>query len=66
MARYQSVRRLSPGDFASWDVASPTACVLGKTEADKDVLYITTAGGNVVPVNGQTEAAKILAIKVGA
>ncbi|KAF4501981.1 hypothetical protein FAGAP_1772 [Fusarium agapanthi] len=52
--------------FASWDVASATACALGVTKADKDMLYVTTAGGNVVPINGQTEAAKIVVVKVGA
>ncbi|KAF4956530.1 hypothetical protein FSARC_11532 [Fusarium sarcochroum] len=54
------------GGVASWDVASATACALGVTEADKDVLYITTAGANVVPISGETEAAKIVAIRVGA
>ncbi|KAF5572746.1 hypothetical protein FPANT_12850 [Fusarium pseudoanthophilum] len=54
------------GGFASWDVASATACAFGVTEADKDVLYVTTAGGNVVPINGQTEGAKIVGIRVGA
>ncbi|KAF5720110.1 hypothetical protein FMUND_4394 [Fusarium mundagurra] len=54
------------GGFASWDVASATACAVGVTEGDKDVLYVTTAGGNVVPINGQTEAAKIVGIRVGA
>ncbi|KAG5746298.1 hypothetical protein H9Q72_008253 [Fusarium xylarioides] len=53
------------GGFASWDVASATACALGVTEADKYVLYVTTAGGNVVPINGQTEGAKIVGIRVG-
>ncbi|KAF4435247.1 hypothetical protein FACUT_7351 [Fusarium acutatum] len=54
------------GEFASWDVASATACALGVTDADKDVLYVTTAGGNVVLINGQTEAAKVVSIRVGA
>ncbi|KAF5687187.1 hypothetical protein FDENT_5511 [Fusarium denticulatum] len=54
------------GGFGSRDVASATACTLGVTGADKDVLYVTTAGGNVVPINGQTEGAKIVAIRVGA
>ncbi|RBQ79302.1 hypothetical protein FVER14953_21268 [Fusarium verticillioides] len=53
------------GGFASWDVASATACALGVTEADKDVLYVTTAGGNVVPISGQTEGAKIVGNRVG-
>ncbi|KAG5792264.1 hypothetical protein H9Q69_008692 [Fusarium xylarioides] len=53
------------GGFASWDVASATACAVGVTEADKDVLYVTTAGGNVVPINGKTEGAKIVGIRVG-
>ncbi|KAF5691724.1 hypothetical protein FCIRC_302 [Fusarium circinatum] len=54
------------GGFASWDVASATACALGVTYADKNILYVTTAGGNVVPINGQTEGAKIVGIRVGA
>ncbi|KAF5539444.1 hypothetical protein FMEXI_8933 [Fusarium mexicanum] len=54
------------GGFASWDVASATACALGVTDADRNILYVTTAGGNVVPINGQTEGAKIVGIRVGA
>ncbi|KAF5971917.1 hypothetical protein FBULB1_8967 [Fusarium bulbicola] len=54
------------GGFVSWDVASATACALGVTDADKNILYVTTAGGNVVPINGQTEGAKIVGIRVGA
>lgn len=53
------------GGFASWDVAAPTACVFGVTESDRDVLYVVTAGANVVPIDGQTEAAKVLAIRMG-
>ncbi|KAH8895630.1 hypothetical protein GQ53DRAFT_853660 [Thozetella sp. PMI_491] len=53
------------GGWASWDVASATACALGRTEADKNVLYVTTAGANVMPINGQTEPAKVLALQVG-
>ncbi|KAF5586886.1 uncharacterized protein FSUBG_11985 [Fusarium subglutinans] len=54
------------GGFASWDVASATACALGVTDADQNILYVTTAGGNVVPINGQTEGAKVVGIRVGA
>ncbi|SCV50499.1 uncharacterized protein FFB14_11467 [Fusarium fujikuroi] len=54
------------GGFASWAVASATACALRVAEAEKDVLYVTTAGANVVPINGETEGAKVVSDRVGA
>ncbi|KAI7763197.1 hypothetical protein LZL87_012234 [Fusarium oxysporum] len=69
------VIRIPPNGGESIKIAGGV-CVLGcgigyglcsrVTEADKAVLYVTTAGANVVPINGQTEAAKIVSIRVGA
>ena len=50
------------GGFTSWEVASATACTFGRTEKDRHVLYVTTAGANVIPIEGKSEPAKIVAI----
>lgn len=52
------------GDAASMAVAGGTACALGRTEDDGNVLYVCTSGANAVPVNGQSEGAKIVAIQL--
>jgi hypothetical protein len=45
-------------------VAGATACLFGRTEKDKKVLYVTTSGGHGGPVNGTfTEPAKVVAIQ---
>ncbi|RFU75442.1 cytochrome p450 [Trichoderma arundinaceum] len=48
------------GGLASWEVAAATACTFGRSANDENVLYISTAGANVIPIDGQTEPAKIL------
>lgn len=40
------------GNVNSTDIAEPTAAQFGRTRADGDVLYVTTAGGLEAPVNG--------------
>ncbi|PVI01755.1 hypothetical protein DM02DRAFT_704385 [Periconia macrospinosa] len=52
------------GGLKEWDVAAATACVFGKGEADRGTLYVCTAGANVVPIEGKTEGAKVVAVEV--
>lgn len=52
------------GSLNSTDVAESTAAAFGRGPSDKDVLYVTTAGGSAVPVNGNIIIpGKLLAIK---
>ncbi|POR33738.1 Uncharacterized protein TPAR_06056 [Tolypocladium paradoxum] len=52
------------GSLNSTDVAEPTAATFGRGQFDKDVLYVTTAGGSAIPVNGHIIIpGKLLAIK---
>ncbi|KAI9664020.1 MAG: hypothetical protein M1821_007511 [Bathelium mastoideum] len=48
-------------------MAGPTAAAFGKTERDRDVLYVTTSGGDYsyLAGEGDTVAGQILAVKVG-
>jgi sugar lactone lactonase YvrE len=57
---------LLAGAYTSMEVASGTACALGRTDEDKDVLYVCTSGAIILPVNGETEPAKVVAIKLDA
>lgn len=54
------------GDFVSWDVVSVTAWALGVAKEDSNVFYVTTAVGNVVLINGETQSARVVSIRVGA
>lgn len=49
------------GQAQGMDLAGSTACVLSK---DERTLYVSTAGGNAMPVEGRTEPAKIVEIKL--
>ncbi|KAF4341090.1 hypothetical protein FBEOM_4960 [Fusarium beomiforme] len=49
------------GEAKAFDVAGSTACVFGE---DKRVLYAATCGANAVPVDGKTEPAKIVEVKL--
>jgi hypothetical protein len=49
------------GEAKALDVAGSTACVFGQ---DERVLYVTTCGANAVPVDGKTEPAKIVEVKL--
>lgn len=40
------------GNINSTEIAEPTAAQFGRTLADRDVLYVTTAGGLEAPING--------------
>ncbi len=40
------------GNVNSTEIAEPTAAQFGRTRADRDALYVTTAGGQGIPVNG--------------
>ncbi|KAL6812615.1 hypothetical protein V8C40DRAFT_270382 [Trichoderma camerunense] len=42
------------GDVNSTAIAEPTSCVFGRGLHDKNVLYVVTAGGLGLPVNGDT------------
>lgn len=52
------------GGLKAWDVASATACTFGRSKGDGDVLYISTAGANVIPIDGQSEPAKVVAVEI--
>ncbi|KPM40335.1 hypothetical protein AK830_g6231 [Neonectria ditissima] len=49
------------GDAKGMEVAGSTACVLGEGEK---VLYVATAGGIMAPVNGKSEPAKVVEVKL--
>ncbi|KAG5773430.1 hypothetical protein H9Q72_000802 [Fusarium xylarioides] len=49
------------GEAKAFDVAGSTACVFGE---DEGVLYVSTSGANAVPVDGKTEPAKIVEVKL--
>jgi len=40
------------GNINSTEIAEPTSAQFGRTRRDKGTLYVTTAGGLAVPVNG--------------
>ncbi|KAK5989577.1 Putative hetero-Diels-Alderase-like protein [Cladobotryum mycophilum] len=42
------------GRANSTAIAEPTSCAFGRGSLDKNVLYVVTAGGLAVPVNGET------------
>ncbi|KAF4454692.1 hypothetical protein F53441_2770 [Fusarium austroafricanum] len=49
------------GEEKGFAVAGSTACVFGN---DERVLYVATSGANAVPVNGETEPAKIVEVRL--
>ncbi|KAK7431346.1 hypothetical protein QQZ08_002117 [Neonectria magnoliae] len=50
------------GDVKEMDVAGSTACVLGEGEK---VLYVATSGGIMAPVDGESEPAKVVQVRLG-
>lgn len=68
-----TVERISPdgrrqtviaGSLNSTEVAEPTSAGFGRGFHDKHILYVTTAGGSAIPVNGHIILpGKLLAIK---
>lgn len=54
------------GGLNSTAIAEPTSTKFGRREDDADVLYVTTAGGEVTPVDGSiTIGGQVVAIKTG-
>ncbi|KAF4976248.1 hypothetical protein FZEAL_7055 [Fusarium zealandicum] len=49
------------GEATDMALAGSTACVF---DQDERVLYVATAGGNVSPVDGKTEPAKIVEVRL--
>lgn len=44
-------------------IAGGTSCQFGRTESNRNVLYVATCGGLAAPVNGtEVEEGKIVAI----
>lgn len=53
------------GSLNSTIVAGATSARFGRTKSDHDLLYVTTSGGQVAPVNGTfTEGGKIVAMNL--
>jgi sugar lactone lactonase YvrE len=50
------------GDKGKMDLAGCTACAWGRRAEDKETLYVVTAGGLSMPVDGQVEPAKVMAV----
>ena len=40
------------GEVNTTEIAQPTSAQFGRTVKDKDVLYVTTAGGLAFPIDG--------------
>ncbi|KAL1801104.1 hypothetical protein ACET3X_001446 [Alternaria dauci] len=58
-------RSLIVGGLNSTVVAGATAAAFGRTWRDQGVVYVTTSGGQAVPVNGTyTEGGKVVAVNV--
>lgn len=57
---------LIAGDLNSTCIAEPSSAKFGRRTNDKNVLYVTTAGGLLAPVNGDTTVGgQVLAINTG-
>ncbi|KAK5703745.1 hypothetical protein LTR97_002758 [Elasticomyces elasticus] len=55
--------RIVAGSLNSTQFAEPTSCAFGRTEADRHILYVVTAGGLATPVDGDvTVGAQVLAV----
>lgn len=55
---------LVAGDLNSTTLAEPSAAKFGRRSTDRDVLYVTTAGGLLAPVNGDiVVGGQVVAIK---
>jgi hypothetical protein len=58
-------RSLVAGGLNSTVVAGATSAAFGRTWLDRGLVYVTTSGGQVVPVNGTyTEGGKVVAVVV--
>ncbi|KAI0475653.1 hypothetical protein GGR56DRAFT_666546 [Xylariaceae sp. FL0804] len=55
--------RVVAGGLNSTQFAEPTSAAFGRTERDRDILYVVTAGGLATPVDGNiTVGAQVLAV----
>ncbi|KAG6353548.1 hypothetical protein INS49_005510 [Diaporthe citri] len=70
-----AIQRVTPGgnvavvagDLNSTAIAEPSSARFGRRTDDSNVLYVTTAGGMVAPVNGDTVVGgQVLAIRTNA
>lgn len=70
-----TIQRITPagdvavvaGDLNSTAIAEPASARFGRRSGDSNVLYVTTAGGMVAPVNGDTVVGgQVLAIRTNA
>ena len=53
------------GNLNSTELAEPTSAAFGRGEGERGVVYVTTGGGLVAPVNGdETVGAQLVAIDV--
>ncbi|KAG8531955.1 uncharacterized protein KY384_003591 [Bacidia gigantensis] len=59
-------QRTVAGDFHSTEIAQPTGAAFGRGKGQKGIVYVTTAGGIAIPVNGYEKVGgQLLAIHVG-
>jgi hypothetical protein len=52
------------GKTDSMEIAGPSACAFGRRSNDSKTLYVVTAGGLAMPINGEIEPAKVVAISL--
>ena len=53
------------GEVNQLTAIGATACLLGKTERDNEILYVSTTGGSAVPIHGVLEEpGKVVAIRL--
>lgn len=52
------------GKQDSLEIGGGTACAFGRKEEDKGILYVVTAGALAMPVNGEVEPAKVVAVTI--
>ena len=53
---------IAAGAAGSFEVAGATSVEFGSTSWDRDILYVTTSGSQVAPVNGRIEPGKVVAV----
>jgi hypothetical protein len=52
------------GKSDSLELGGGTACAFGRRQEDRRSLYVVTSGAQAMPVNGETEPAKVSVIKI--
>lgn len=59
--------KIVAGERGSAEIAEPTSAQFGRTAADRDVLYVTTAGGLGIPLpGGLVVGGQVVAVYTGA